>query len=102
MMTWNTEMVHAVGTIVIHLTNVGVTAYLLRTISREVFLYLNHRLDVLGKDAFLFYPTDRYEQGADGRMILRQESVSVPVGEDPAAPLSIFPKSVKSRTASTT
>lgn len=41
---------------VVELTYVGLLAYGLRLAGA----YLNHRLDVLGKDAFVFYRRDRY------------------------------------------
>lgn len=42
----------------IELAYVGLLAY----ISRQVFSYMTHRLDVLGKDAVLFYRREQSEQ----------------------------------------
>ncbi len=63
-------------TTVIHFMNVILTAYLVRVVSRDVFLYLNHRLDVLGKDAFVLYPRARYRETSDHRPVRRQPSIT--------------------------
>jgi hypothetical protein len=53
-----------IATKVVELTYVGLLGYGLHLTSA----YLNHRLDVLGKDAFVFYRRDRYreESSTDG------------------------------------
>ena len=45
-----------IATKVVELTYVGLLGYGLHLTSA----YLNHRLDVLGKDAFVFYRRERY------------------------------------------
>jgi hypothetical protein len=40
----------------VELSTVGLVAYVVRL----SFVYLNHRLDVLGKDAFVFYRRDTF------------------------------------------
>ena len=40
----------------VELSTVGLVAYVVRL----SFAYLNHRLDVLGKDAFVFYRKDTF------------------------------------------
>lgn len=67
-------MLDSIGKILTQLTNVVLTAYIARTLSREFFTYLNHRLDVLGKDAFLFPLADRYAVTADGRVTSKRKS----------------------------
>lgn len=47
----------------------------IRLISRDVIQYLNHRLDVLGKDAYLFPPASRYTMTDEGRLTVRVEAV---------------------------
>jgi hypothetical protein len=47
-----------IATKVVELTYVGLLGYGLHLTSA----YLNHRLDVLGKDAFVFYRRDRYRE----------------------------------------
>lgn len=76
-------MFDSIGTILTQLTNAALTAYIARTFSREFFTYLNHRLDVLGKDAFIFPPADRYTATTNGRMSARRK------GSDTASSLSI-------------
>ncbi|MFZ9726328.1 MAG: hypothetical protein ACO32S_05535 [Steroidobacteraceae bacterium] len=58
-----------------------VMAWIIRMLSRDVFQYLNHRLDVLGKDAFLYYPRDRYTMTEDGRMMRTDDETTRPVRE---------------------
>ena len=42
----------------VELSTVGLVAYVVRL----SFVYLNHRLDVLGKDAFVFYRRDTFSE----------------------------------------
>ena len=42
--------------LLVDLSTVGLVAYVVRL----SFAYLNHRLDVLGKDAFVFYRKDTF------------------------------------------
>ena len=42
--------------LLVELSTVGLVAYVVRL----SFAYLNHRLDVLGKDAFVFYRKDTF------------------------------------------
>lgn len=59
------ELVRVIGGQVVNLSNVVFLAYAIRILSTQVFEYLNHRLDVLGKDALLFYPRDRYKESSE-------------------------------------
>lgn len=56
------EMVRVIGGQVVNLANVLFLAYAIRILSTQVFTYLNHRLDVLGKDALVLYPRSRYSE----------------------------------------
>ena len=42
--------------LLVDLSTIGLVAYVVRL----SFAYLNHRLDVLGKDAFVFYRKDTF------------------------------------------
>ena len=42
--------------LLVDLSTIGLVAYVVRL----SFVYLNHRLDVLGKDAFVFYRKDTF------------------------------------------
>lgn len=75
MIGWAPDTVQVISTASMHTINIALTAYIVRILSKEVFRYLNHRLDVLGKDAFLFFPQDRYDQGPDGRVTPRDPQV---------------------------
>ena len=44
--------------LLVDLSTVGLVAYVVRL----SFAYLNHRLDVLGKDAFVFYRKDTFSE----------------------------------------
>lgn len=68
------ELVRVIGGQVVNLSNVIFLAYAIRILSTEVFRYLNHRLDVLGKDALVFYPRDRYRETPE-----REPSLSSPL-----------------------
>lgn len=61
-MNWNREIVQILMSGLSQVFNVAVTAYVVRTVAKDIFDYLNHRLDVLGKDALVFYPKDRYTE----------------------------------------
>lgn len=56
------ELVRIVSEQIVNLAHVMFLAYAIRILSTQVFAYLNHRLDVLGKDALVFYPRDRYSE----------------------------------------
>lgn len=72
-MAMDKEIVKVIAESVSQLTHVGLTAYVVRIVTKEMFQYLNHRLDVLGKDAFLVYPKDRYRPTEDGRVLPLRE-----------------------------
>lgn len=55
--TMDTKIVITLIEKTIELAYVGLLAY----ISRQVFSYMSHRLDVLGKDAVLFYRREQEE-----------------------------------------
>lgn len=65
-MLWTAPTIEVLAEAITHIINVALMAYLIRTTTRESFEYLNHRLDVLGKDAFVFYPRDRYRSPEEG------------------------------------
>ena len=44
--------------LLVDLSTIGLVAYVVRL----SFAYLNHRLDVLGKDAFVFYRKDTFSE----------------------------------------
>lgn len=68
------EMVKVIADSVAQLTNVGLTAYVVRVVTKEMFQYLNHRLDVLGKDAYVLYPSHLYDRTDDGRMVRKVQT----------------------------
>ncbi len=64
-----TLLVDTVGRHVVALSQLALTGYVIRQIASGSFTYLNRRLEVLGKDAYVLYPTNQYEQTEDGRVV---------------------------------
>lgn len=52
------HLIEVVTGTLVDLAYVLLAGYVVRSVSS----YLNHRLEVLGKDSFLFYPRDRYTE----------------------------------------
>ena len=68
------KVVDVVGRNLVQSSQLFLTGYIIRQVSLGVFAYLNRRLDVLGKDAYVLYPTNEYERSDDGRVRRRSES----------------------------
>lgn len=58
------SLVDVVGRNVVELSQLALTGYVVRQVSVGTFTYLNRRLEVLGKDAFVFYPREKYQETA--------------------------------------
>lgn len=56
------SLVDVVGRNVVQLSQLALTGYVVRQVSVGAFTYLNRRLEVLGKDAFVFYPREKYQE----------------------------------------
>lgn len=56
------ELIRVLGDAMVRLSNLIFLGYAIHVITTHMFAYLNHRLDVLGKDALVFYPRDRYSE----------------------------------------
>ena len=57
-----TTLVEVVGRNMVQLSQLALTGYVVRQVSVGTFTYLNRRLEVLGKDAFVFYPREKYQE----------------------------------------
>jgi len=57
-----TSLVDVVGRNMVQLSQLALTGYVVRQVSVGAFTYLNRRLEVLGKDAFVFYPREKYQE----------------------------------------
>ena len=56
------SLVDVVGRNLVQLSQLALTGYVVRQVSVGAFTYLNRRLEVLGKDAFVFYPREKYQE----------------------------------------
>ena len=56
------SLVDVVGRNLVQLSQLALTGYVVRQVSVGAFTYLNRRLEVLGKDAFVFYPRTKYQE----------------------------------------
>ena len=57
-----TSLVDVVGRNLVQLSQLALTGYVVRQVSVGTLTYLNRRLEVLGKDAFVFYPRTKYQE----------------------------------------
>ena len=73
-----TVLVDMVGRHVVALSQLALTGYVVHQVAMGSFTYLNRRLEVLGKDAYVLYPTSQYEQSVDGRVVRTVPPVDVP------------------------
>lgn len=64
-----TSLVDVIGRNLVQLSQLALTGYVVHQVSQGVFAYLNRRLEVLGKDAYVLYPTSQYERNEDGRVV---------------------------------
>lgn len=69
------KLVDVIGRNLVELSQLLLTGYIVRQVSSGVFTYLERRLEVLGKDAFVLYPTSQYERTEDGRVVRITRSV---------------------------
>lgn len=72
------KLVDVVGQNLVSVSELFLTGYIIRQVSLGVFAYLNRRLDVLGKDAYVLYPANQYERSEDGRLMRKPP----PLGEE--------------------
>lgn len=70
-----TSLVDVIGRNLVQLSQLALTGYVVHQVSSGVFAYLNHRLEVLGKDAYVLYPTSQYERAEDGRVVRKLQSL---------------------------
>jgi hypothetical protein len=62
------KLVDVIGRNLVSLAQLLLTGYVVRHVSTGVFAYLGRRLEVLGKDAYVLYPSSQYEHTNDGRV----------------------------------
>jgi hypothetical protein len=67
------KLVDVIGGHVVQLSTLFLTGYLVRHVSTNIFTYLERRLEVLGKDAYVLYPTSQYERAEDGRVVRKTQ-----------------------------
>jgi len=61
-------MLTIISTTLIQLSQLFLTGYVARLCCTTLFTYFTHRLDVLGKDGYVWYPQNEYEPVSDGRV----------------------------------
>ena len=68
------KLVDVIGRNLVQLSQLVLTGYVVRQVSSGIFAYLERRLEVLGKDAYVLYPSSQYERAEDGRMVRKVEA----------------------------
>ena len=68
------KLVDVIGRTLVQLVQLALTGYVVRHVATGVFAYLERRLEVLGKDAYVLYPTSQYERTDDGRVTRKVEA----------------------------
>lgn len=69
------KLVDVIGGHVVQLSTLFLTGYLVRHVSSGIFTYLERRLEVLGKDAYVLYPSSQYERADDGRVVRKSQHI---------------------------